>query len=215
MTYIYVKKDLTFIEDPASQTLLKAFLKAVYSDEYITQCEEEFGFVRIGGELRDQALKSIDEIITTDGAPEWSFETDTEKNVGQADYVISKKRQSYSEIEQDKLVEQMNKMSLRIDELQAENKSMKGTLASDPTATAAAPVKTATKETSTNSFESFVNEDEDEQVKIALIMSSVSIALWIVATLVMVVNYMSASGSKAAATTNATKPEEMMEAGVN
>ena len=34
MTYIYVKKDLTFIQDPASQSLLKAFLKAVYSDEY-------------------------------------------------------------------------------------------------------------------------------------------------------------------------------------
>jgi len=215
MTYIYVKKDLTFIQDPASQTLLKAFLKAVYSDEYITQCEEEFGFVRIGGELRDQALKSIDEIITSAGAPEWSFETDTEKNIGQADYVISKKRQSYSEIEQDKLVEMMNKLSLRIDELQAENKSMKSTIASAPTATVAAPVKTATKETSGNSFESLVNEDEDEQVKIALIMSSVSIALWIVTALIMVVNYMSASGSNAAATTNAAKPEEMMEAGVN
>jgi ABC-type phosphate transport system substrate-binding protein len=46
MTYIYVKKDLTFISDPASQSLVKAFLEAVYSDEYITQCEEEFGFVR-------------------------------------------------------------------------------------------------------------------------------------------------------------------------
>ena len=61
MSYIYVRKDLTYMPNPASQTLLKAFLRALYSDDYIPVCEEEYGFFRITGDLRDKALAAIDE----------------------------------------------------------------------------------------------------------------------------------------------------------
>ena len=37
MTYIYAKQDLTFLENPGTQTLLKAFLRAMYSDDYATR----------------------------------------------------------------------------------------------------------------------------------------------------------------------------------
>ena len=77
MSYIYVKKDLTFIEDPAAQTLLQAFLRALYAPEWITQCEEEFGFVRVDGVLRDKALEAIDSMIVSPDAPAWFFEYDT------------------------------------------------------------------------------------------------------------------------------------------
>ena len=63
MSYIYVRKDLTYMPNPASQTLLKAFLQALYSDDFIPVCEEEFGFNRITGDLRDKALSAIDELI--------------------------------------------------------------------------------------------------------------------------------------------------------
>lgn len=219
MTYIYVKKDLTFIEDPAAQSLVKAFLRAVYSDDYIPQCEEEFGFVRIGGELREKALAAIETITTSPGAPEWSFEIDTQKNAGQSDYVISKKRKSYSELEQEKLVEMMNKMSFRIDQLEAQNAALMSqeTVSATPVSSSPASSKAASSDfmktsSSTGAFGTFIDEelDEDQQVKTALIMSSVSIALWVVAVLGMIVKY--ASGSTAS---KASQPEEMMEAGMN
>lgn len=202
MSYIYVKKDLTFIEDPASQSLVKAFLTAVYSDEFITQCEEEFGFVRVGGELRDMALKSIEALVTDPNAPEWIFETDTNKRVGQGDYVISQKRKSFSELEQDSLLDMIGALAAQIEELQGQNKKL----------VAAAP---ELKKTTTNSLESFIDEeiDEDTQVMTALIMSSISIALWVIAILGFVVQCVT-GGSKN--TNNDTqKKEEMMEAGVN
>ena len=174
MSYIYVKKDLTYIEDPASQTLLKAFLQAIYSDEYITQCEEEFGFVRVGGSLRDMALAEIDALVTDPTAPEWIFETDTLKRIGQGDYVISQKRKSYSEIEQAKLVEMIGDLQLQVDALQAELGSSSGSSSymtrDELSATA----------TTTDGF--MLGEmDEDDEVMAALIMSSVSIALWVAA----------------------------------
>eukprot|EP00536_Pseudo-nitzschia_multiseries_P011622 jgi/Psemu1/243961/estExt_Genewise1.C_4060012 len=225
MTYVYVKKDLTFIEDPASQSLIKAFLNALYSDEYIIQCEEEFGFVRIGGELREKALKSIEEIVTSPGAPEWKFEFDTEKYAGQRDYVISKKRQSYSEIEQDKLVEMINKLSVQVDVLKTENTALalevaevaKRSSTSTSTTPSVSTSPPAARETTTNAFGAFIDDelDEDQQVKTALIMSSVSIALWVMAILGMIVKFASGSDSTTVPPAGASKPAEMMEAGMN
>ena len=203
MSYIYVKSDLTFIEDPASQSLVKAFLKAVYSDEYITQCEEEFGFVRIGGELRDQALNAIDALIIDPNAPEWTFETDTEKRVGQADYVISQKRQSYSELEQDGLLDKIASLAAKIEELQAQN---------DQTV-AAVPARK--QEIASNAFGTFIDEelDEDSQVKTALILSSISIALWVIAIIGLLVKCV--TGGSASNVTKIQQPEDMESGVVN
>jgi hypothetical protein len=199
MTYIYVKKDLTFIQDPASQSLLKAFLKAVYSDEYIPQCEEQFGFVRVGGGLRDMALASIDALVTDPTAPEWTFETDTEKRIGQGDYVISQKRKSYSEIEQEKLVEMIGKLSVAVANLEQENAMLKDSLVGQPVSGASkvtVPIPPTTTESSSNAF-TMINEDmsEDTQVKTALILSSISMGLWVAAILGLIAKAASGSGS--------------------
>jgi len=205
MTYIYIKQDLTFIKDPASQSLVKAFLSAVYSDEYITQCEQEFGFVRVAGELRDKALSAINSIVVSPDAPEWSFEIDTEPRIGQGDYVISAKRQAYSELEQDNLVEMIDTLALQIADLQAQNAQLMSGSSS-----------TQARETATgNSFETFIDDelDEDSQVKSALIMSAISIALWIIAILGFFVKMVSGgSGPNAAAT---AKPDDGVEAEMN
>jgi len=226
MTYIYVRKDLTFIQDPASQSLVKAFLKAVYSDEFITQCEDEFGFVRVDGALRDMALQSIDALVTDATAPVWTFETDTSKRVGQGNYVISQKRQSYSEIEQEKLVEMIGKLSTKIAFLEGQNEALAAKIGVVPvpqadatTAIAAAPAS-GTSNTASNGAYYFIDEeiDEDGQVKAAFLMSAVSIALWVVMILGVLVKL--ATGGFSSETTGVEKrsekkAEEMMEAGVN
>ena len=76
LTYAYVRKDLTFMEDPRSQSFLKAFLRAMYDEEYIGKCEESFGFLSIKDNLRDQALQSIDMLRVSADAPEWVTETE-------------------------------------------------------------------------------------------------------------------------------------------
>lgn len=175
VSYIYVRQDLTFIENPASQTLLKAFLKAVYTDEYITQCEEEFGFVRVAGELRSKALAAIDALTITPGAPEWIFEFNTETRIGQGDYVISVKRDSYSEIEQGDMLDRIatleaktNLLELEIEELHQE---MDGVSHSHD---GGAMV------TGSNAFQiaSEKEEKQDTQLMAALVMSSISFAFW-------------------------------------
>jgi len=206
MTYIYVKKDLTFISDPASQSLVKAFLNAVYSDEYITQCEEEFGFVRVAGELREKALNAINTIVTSPDAPEWSFEIDTEIRVGAGDHVISAKRKSYSELEQDNLVDMIDFLAAEIRTLKNQNDQLM--------LSSGSPTQVR-ESNSGNSFETFVDEelDEDSQVKTALVMSAISIALWVIAILGFVVKFAGGeSGPNAAAS---AVPQDRMEAGMN
>mmetsp|Transcript_58815 Transcript_58815/g.65869 ORF Transcript_58815/g.65869 Transcript_58815/m.65869 type:complete len:203 (-) Transcript_58815:336-944(-) len=200
------KKDLTFISDPASQSLVKAFLNAVYSDEYITQCEEEFGFVRVAGELREKALNAINTIVTSPDAPEWSFEIDTEIRVGAGDHVISAKRKSYSELEQDNLVDMIDFLAAEIRTLKNQNDQLMLSSGSS----------TQVRESNSgNSFETFVDEelDEDSQVKTALVMSAISIALWVIAILGFVVKFAGGeSGPNAAAS---AVPQDRMEAGMN
>ena len=201
MTYIYVRKDLTFIQDPASQGLLKAFLKAVYSDQFIEQCEDQFGFVRISGVLRDMALASIDALVTDPSAPEFTFETDTEKRVGQGDYVLSKKRQSYSEIEQEKLMEMIGKLSDQVAALETMNADLSMKIVSSApqqSVSTSSSDSIKTTEESSNKFDMIDEElglDEDDQVMAALIMSSLSIALWAFAILIVIVRHASGEGS--------------------
>lgn len=183
MTYIYAKKDLTFIEDPAAQTLVKTFLTALYTDEYITQCEEEFGFVRVAGDLRDKALSEIDALVTSPGAPEWTFEFDTEARTGQGDYVISVKRESYSEVEQDSLVDMMAEMQSEIERLKAANEIFVAEFGH------------------THDDNSFQQQNqamsEDSQVKAALVLSSISFALWMLAIIALLVRCATGSHSPA------------------
>jgi len=194
---------LTFIPDPAAQSLVKAFLKAIYMDEFITQCEDQFGFVRVGGELREKALNSIDALVTSSEAPAWSFEIDTEKRVGQGDYVLSAKRKSYSELEQASMLEKIDELAAQVEALEVQNEKLMG----------------QARETSGNSFGSFINDelDEDSQVKVALVMSSISIGLWGIAILALLVKYVSGgSGPNAAATASAfQKSDDAMETGMN
>jgi hypothetical protein len=184
MSYIYVKKDVTFIEDPAAQTLLQAFLRALYAPEWITQCEEEFEFVRVDGDLRDQALEAIDSMIVNPDAPLWTFEYDTEKNVGQGDYVLSTKRSSYSEVEQDNLVDKIAALTEELVTLHAEIDAIMAASGADGHSHSSESSELGDEEST-----------QDTEIQAALVMSSISIALWILALIGLVVRCATGSHS--------------------
>jgi hypothetical protein len=128
MSYVYVRKDITFIPSPDSQALTVAFLKALYSYEYSGVCEDEFGFVPVSGNLRERTLQAIDSLVISDAAPLFTFETNTQRNTGMNDYVISFKRQSYSEIEQDQIMDLVATLQRQIDTMKAENELIQKTV---------------------------------------------------------------------------------------
>jgi hypothetical protein len=178
MSYIYIRKDLTYMPNPESQTLLKAFLKALYTPEYIGVCEEEFGFFRVTGELREKALTAIDDLVITPGAPEWTYELSTDKRNGQNDYVISAKRESYSEIEQDYAVEAVDQLVRDVVALKAENVLLMEALEHS-------------HNENSNEHDMFPDEemDKDTQLKAALALGSISFILWILALIVLIAKY--------------------------
>ena len=189
MTYIYVRKDLTFIPNPASQTLLKAFLKQLYADEFIPVCEADFGFVRVTGDLRNRSLAAIDSLVVSSDAPEWIIETDTLSRVGQGNYVISSKRESYSEVEQDAAVGDIAALTSLIEELQATIESMQVTIQElrETSSSHTHSDETGEVEEASAFFES--DSSDDTQVKTALALASVSFILWMMAIIGGLVKY--------------------------
>jgi FtsZ-binding cell division protein ZapB len=176
---------------PASQTLLKAFLKALYMDEYITSCEEEFGFLRVTGDLRQKALDAIDALVITAEAPEWTYEFKTASRTGQADYVISAKRQSYSEVEQDNVVDMVALLQLQIDQLKAEKDLLEQTVASLDNHGHATDTHDDSEMNGVDAqfFESDFEQQQETQLMAALALSSISFIFWIVALIFLLVKY--------------------------
>jgi len=158
LTYVYVRKDITYLTNPESQSLLRAFLRALYKDQYTAICAETFGFIPVTGLLRDQAVLAI-ESIQTDSAPEWFFEEKTEPGEGQSNHVFSVKRDSYSEIEQDVLLKKVSVLEQEVDELLAGS---------------------ATTMTTAEDF------DRDADLTAALAMAAISMCFWFALAVVFV-----------------------------
>ena len=88
----------SFIDAPQERTLLKAFLQSLYDPDTISQCNQ-FGFVPVPADVRNTSLNGIDMLDMGENSTEWTFETDTMMGIGQGDYVISKKRRAYDEVQ--------------------------------------------------------------------------------------------------------------------
>jgi hypothetical protein len=205
MTYVYVRKDLTHITDPQEQTLLKAFLKALYDDKYVAECEESFGFVRVSGELKTRALAAIDTLQVTAGAQDWIFEEATAARTGMADYVISQKRKSYSELEQDGVVGLVDSLQRQITALLSENSQL--VIAVDTleqkfkvVSTSVDNVEAAAAKTAADAAKGFQDnpmfgdggsfgEDEETALNAALALSIISFTLWMLALIFIVAKF--------------------------
>jgi hypothetical protein len=94
MTYLYVCKDLPiYIPDPQEQTLLIAFLEALYNPAYVDACKTEYGFTLVADILdvkqyADAAIAMLKENLS-DGAQEWFIEKDTNDQLGHGPFVFS------------------------------------------------------------------------------------------------------------------------------
>lgn len=214
MSYIYVRKDLTYLS-PESAQLLKAFLTAVYTPEYNEICQNTFGFVPVTGPLREKAIQEIAN-LNTGGGTEWFFEFSTDKTgtgIGQADHTFSVKRNSYSEIEQDSLLSQIAALKAEVAFMKAQGM---GGGPSDHSHDHThdhthAPVNNggsmnggsanggSTNAGSTNGASGTANDDmddaelaefeRDEELTVALAMAAVSICLWVFALITILIKY--------------------------
>lgn len=118
LTYVYVREDLTYFDDPEEQTLLKAFLQALYLPEYIQQCVEDHGFTLPTDSMKNFALAAIEGLRTVEGAEKWEFEFDTTPILAQGDFYISTKRRTHNEVERDVIFSAVEELQTRTAELE-------------------------------------------------------------------------------------------------
>lgn len=105
ITYVIVRKDLpAFIPNPESQSLLVAFLKALYDPSFISKCEDDYDFLSVPESLAIQAMESIGMISVSPDAPTWILEDSVfDGDLGTGDYTISRRRNLASNLNLDVL----------------------------------------------------------------------------------------------------------------
>jgi len=123
VSYVYIRKDLDFIKDPARRSLLKAFATALFDPDYIGECAR-YGHIPVPPKVRDLSLNGL-EMLELDGTPEWTFEDSTDPGWGQGDYVISKKRKTFMMYEMDRLGDDAKPIAEDIRQLKLEMASLK------------------------------------------------------------------------------------------
>lgn len=184
MTYIYVRKDLSHIEDPQEQTLLKAFLTALYDPSYIDLCVQGFAFTAVPENVRQIGLAGIDMIATNTSATPWTFESSTVPGEGQGDYVISEKRRSFGEYQRNEFAGDSIHLQNEITNVRAELSTEKSKVKSLEEEISVIRTQmggdASTPITGSSQYADFT-EDDAGQISAALIMSSISIAFWAVA----------------------------------
>jgi hypothetical protein len=181
MTYIYVRKDLSFIEHPEEQGLLIAFLKALYDPTYIDQCTSLFGFVSIPADIKALGMAGI-EMLKAPNATEWTFETDTIPIEGQGPYVISKKRQNHIELSMTGLTSDTANLEEAVATLTTMVETMQAQMK------AAGAVSGAQGSLNAN--------DDSKKLNSALALGAVSIALWGCAILMMGHKFLTGGSNK-------------------
>jgi hypothetical protein len=118
ISYIYVRKDLSFLEHSDEQSLLVTFLKALYDPAYTDTCLEDFAFTRPSEAVVAQALEAIDSLIVNASAHTWTVETKTMPIAGMDDYVLSPSRRNIRDIQIDSNGDLMSEMLTRLIELE-------------------------------------------------------------------------------------------------
>lgn len=192
MSYIYVRKDLSFIADPQEQALLVAFLRALYMPDYIQRCADEYGFTLFLDQVEvkafaeaaiDMVEASID--YASGNVTKFVFETeDTLAIGGAAEYVFSRKRREIADVERQELREQIAEAQAQLDLLLSN-----------------------TEKSSSSSANAFAGDMDDRafgdaeetQLKAALALGSISFAFWTLWIAAYIYRYMNS-------TTNSSTP---------
>jgi len=206
MSYVYVRQDITFL-DTGSRGLLKAFLTALYDEKYIKQCEDEFGFVRVTGTTRDKAIAAIDALIfddvaDTEAVPTFTFEAedDTQKISGQEEFVISQKRRSFADVEQEGLVSSINSLNDQVSILEARNIALLNSIESMENKIQQLEANDAAQDNKGDAMttaqvreiiddEQAFGDTEETQLTAALVLSSLGFCFWMLAFIVLIAKF--------------------------
>lgn len=122
MTYIYARKNLTYIEAPEEQSLVVAFLKALLDEAYVGQCRDSYGFTLPSPEVKalaEAGIKMIEAGLPSD-APVWIFEHDTMPINGTGQYVLSDKRAYISDVERAGMMDDIAELQATVAALEAD-----------------------------------------------------------------------------------------------
>ena len=179
MSYVYVRKDLAHFNSDEDRALLLAFLTALYDPKFIDGCKD-FGFVPVLDSARDLALSGIAMLEISSTVPVFFFEGDTESHTGQGAYVISSKRRTYAELERTDIATDVESLMATNQMLIERISVLESTLGLTVEGGADGDVSTddeVLKVASVGSFAIFTSTDQ-QQIVAALVMSSISIALW-------------------------------------
>jgi len=182
MSYIYVRKDLSFIADPQEQAMVVAFLRALYMPDYIQRCADEYGFTLFldNAEVKLFAETAIDmvEASVNSTATKFVFETeDTQAISGAAEYVFSQKRREIADVERAELKEQIAAAQAQLDLLMS-------TTQSSSASGVAGEIE-----------DRVFGDSEETQLKAALALSSISFVFWTLWIAAYICRYMKAYNS--------------------
>ena len=201
MTYIYVRQDLSFIQSPQEQALLKAFLQALFDDSYVQPCVDAYEFAKVTGKALQIAQEAINSLQINSSAIPFEFEEDTMLQDGAGDYFISAKRESAVEVELDLLIAQNDALRTQVSELQSllqqtmiEVGNMGGKISTTTSSASSAGAPTLTSELEVLLKDAMdTNDKQDGDIAAALAMSIISIVLSLVVLAMLV--FRSCAGS--------------------
>jgi hypothetical protein len=178
MTYMYVRQDLSFLEEPNEQSLLVAFLKALYDPDYNAPCVDDFGFTRPSAVTRQYALDAIDSLIVNENATEWIFESSTtSKIVGAGKFVLSKKRNNFLAVTTESLTNMAEDVQEELTAITAELFEAGEEILK---------LEAELKDVSAAVGREYTDTD-DKQLKAALTLSSISFLLWMFSAIMWVI----------------------------
>ena len=188
MTYMYVRTDLSFIETPQEQSLLIAFLSALYDPVYINQCYD-LGFAAINSTIMELGLGGIGLLSTT--GIDWTFETSTTQPlVGQGDFVISQKRRTSAELQRTDLMSKVNSTMHLMQGMQDQIFALESALqAASTPAPAPTPNMDRWEERIARVESDLFSDDNAKQLHAALALAAISFTLWGITILGFIVKF--------------------------
>jgi hypothetical protein len=204
MTYLYVRTDLpAFMDSADEQALLVAFLRTFFLDDYITPCEELFGFTVMNSipAMKEYATAAIDlvEASVSPNATKFTFESKTNVIGGAGPYVVSGKRKEIIDVNLNDLTSTVTDLQTQVVDIMAvaglgEGGVFTGQLAQIQSEIddLRVDVDELLNRLNTAGVESTLqssNSNDDSQIKAALVLSSLSFVVCCVGVAAYVTRY--------------------------
>jgi hypothetical protein len=193
MTYLYVRTDLSYIDNVLEQSLVVAFLRTFFNTDYITPCTKLFGFTAMNDiptmkKYSEAAIALVNALVSSNSST-WTFESKTEKIVGGGLYVLSSKRKEIIDANLQDLTTAVDQLEVEVSAFMSD-----GTLGTGSMARLVALEQkveqiildmngiqsqvTSADISKSSSNNKVWNSQDATQLKAALVLSSLSFVFW-------------------------------------